>query len=262
MIKKNKKASWFVDNLGQMILMAIGIAVAFYFIWAYILHGGAPAIAQLQQCGSLTGNNGECKETCDKNLEYEFPDIGCKGLENKCCVPKEESINDLNLPSGYGGNTEYDFSIKSFEIDIDNVPSECTTSSSDSTVIGCPQNSNINLPVKVEAINIGTGEIEVYVAPMIIIGGDSNKLSIANLETPIDKKTIAGKVSGSSASEEVILATIKITTTESNSEEKYLEIYPYLICSTDNCKKTDSSKNRGIKVTDSSKIIRVKFVSN
>ncbi len=253
MIKHNKKASWFVDNLGQMILMAVGLGIGFYFLWAYVLHGGGDSIAKLQECGSLTGNNGACKEACDKSIEYEFPDIGCKGLANKCCVLKDDNINELNLPTGYGGSDKYNFRVNTFEIDtVQAKGCEFTINRAE-----CPKDIEIKIPVKISVTNIGTQTVSIYAEPLRVIADNSAKTkTVINTKTPI---TIDGKINDMT-SDGVIETTITISVEDSNIEEKYLRIYPYVKCDTELCKKDGGdSKNRGVMVTDNAKSILVKF---
>ncbi|MGV8086319.1 MAG: hypothetical protein ACP5N1_01685 [Candidatus Woesearchaeota archaeon] len=252
--KKNKKGSWFVDNIGQLILMAIGIGVGIYFIWAYILHGGGGSLGELQKCGALTGNNGLCKETCDRSTELELPNVGCKGLANKCCVLKDDNINSLRLPEIYGGTENYRFSINSFEIRDVGV-SGCVIKGPQR--IDCNKGKEVILPIKIVVSNTGLKEVTVYAEPVIVIADNTNNIRypVVNPKEPI---TIAG-ATYIAPSDAIIETTILIKEDDSKLEEAYLKIYPYVSCKTTECLK-DGGDIRGIMTNDESQAITVAFI--
>jgi len=256
--KTNKKASWFVDNLGQLILMAIGIGVGIYFIWAYVLHGGGGTLNELQKCGSLTGNNGLCKETCDKALELELPNVGCKGLANKCCIPKDDNVNGIVLPAGYGGNDKYNFNIDSFYIDTNKGQVEGCEVTIDASRIDCTKGKEIKLPVIITISPTGTWPASIVAEPLIVLADNPNNVKNAVINPKTDTP-IAGKVAGV-VDVTTIETTITISATDSKLEDAYLKIYPYITCYTQQCKSDGGdTKGRGVKVSGETLPIVVTF---
>lgn len=245
-----KKGSWFVDNLGQMVLMAIGLGVGIYLIWAYVLHGGGDSINAAQQCGTLTTNNGECKESCDPILELEFPDLGCKGLTNKCCVVKDPDSGDVILPSGYGGDSTYDFEVVS--IAFGTTPG-CTRDPRNQKVAICPPNRQYSIPVTIIVRNTKTNIVPmVYADPAVVINGNGD-----NIRKP---GTYTGKVGAQIPVNGQATVTTNIVVSVSDAKvNNYWDVYPYAICTDKLCKATDS-QSRGIMSMNGNDFVTIKFI--
>lgn len=261
--KVHKKGSWIVDHLGEFIVMAIVVGVLMYIAWSYLLHGAGSQLTALQKCGALTGNSGVCKETCDSKVELELPNVGCKGLENKCCVLKDENIDDLGLPDGYGiPNDLYNFNIESFYIDTSQTIEGCTIGLT-AWRIDCKIGTEIQLPVGMDIINYGTKPVSVYAEPWIVIAGNGRN-SVSAVTSPSAKDNPIDIDGGSIDSGSVgkITTNIVISSSYSNLENKYLQIYPYATCSTEECQKGGQDpKLQGLKVTGSGsgKVITITF---
>ena len=261
--KTNKKGSWFVDNLGQMVLVAIGIGVGIYLIWAYVLHGGGDSINSLQQCGALTGNKGQCKESCDTSLELELPNVGCKGITNKCCVAKDEGITDTVLPSGYGGTGALDFKVDSIIISGTTAPTGCEFDSknSDGTInyksMICTPGNKIRIPVEIAVSNTGTGKdpMTVFADPAIIINDNGDSLRGPGIYTGKSSVIISSDASKNTGK---ITTNVDISVVDSK-EGYYWKIYPYAKCTTTECKKTDT-RSRGVLNLNRNDFIMVKFI--
>jgi len=251
MIKRkrtNKKGNWFVENLGEIVLTAIGIGIGIYFLWAYVLHGGGDSIHTLQQCGSLTGNKGQCKETCDTSIELELPNIGCSGVANKCCILKDDNMNDVILPTGYGQSDKYDFSITLMNMDV---PKGCKMDTA--TSMKCVQGNELTTTITITVSNTGAETVTVKADPVIVLNDNGDNVREGNyLGKPVDIKT---------KTDAKLTTDIKISSDEAKANT-YWNIYPYALCDTQVCKDADTS-SRGIyrKDATNSMVLTIKFVN-
>lgn len=253
--RTNKKGNWFVENLGQIVLTSIGIGIGIYFLWAYVLHGGGDSVRNLQQCGSITGNKGECKETCDKSLELELPNVGCSGVTNNCCVLKDDNMNDVILPTGYGGDNKYNFAILSIGImggEKGITGSGCSFDNRALTSMKCVAGQGITIPVYINIKQTGTELVTVRADPVIVMNdnGDSVKEHKYTGATVVDM-----------TKDPVQLITNIVITSSEAKPNTYWEIYPYATCVTKGCRDSDTS-SRGIyrKDATNSMILTIKFI--
>jgi hypothetical protein len=259
-INRNKKGNFLTDNIGSFLLALAVAMVGLYLIWAYILHGGGTGLAAAQKCGALTGSRGECKMACDANIEVEFENIGCGGKDNKCCVLKDENIRDVMLPSGYGGNNDYNFDVTAIRLAAQpGVPNGCEveqspTGPNDKSIL-CKPKLNYKITVEIDVENTGTEELTVSAVPVVVIGGNADLVKPSG--TYVGKEETLPSGGGTTK----VYADISISSTDSK-ENNYLKIYPYVKCETRRCKKSDE-KSRGILdtvPTDSEEVITLKFV--
>jgi len=254
--RTNKKGNWFVENLGEIVLTAIGIGIGIYFLWAYVLHGAGSSAGNLQQCGSITGNKGACKETCDKSIELELPNVGCSGVANKCCVLKDDNMNDVILPTGYGGNGKYNFEIIGMGIQKGEAGIKaigCKPTNKALTTIKCKAGQDVTVPIYINIGQKGTEQVTVKADPVIVIDDNGDNIR-------------AGKYTGATAVDLTkdpvqLLTDVRITSTEAKSND-YWKIYPYATCTTQGCKDSDTSQSRGIYKKDAtnSNMLTIEFV--
>ncbi|MGV8141298.1 MAG: hypothetical protein ACP5NW_02565 [Candidatus Woesearchaeota archaeon] len=253
-MKKRKKGSWFVDNLGHLILMAICLGIGIYMVWAYILHGPSSSIDSAQKCGALTLNSGTCKETCDLSIEFELPDVGCEGVANKCCVIKDENMRDLLLPSGYGGDTRYDFEVISIELGTP--PAGCRADvNNPRAAMSCTPGRAYTMPIVITIRNTGTSAMtgRVYADPLVVINGNGDNIRGPGRYNTGTGSTLA--VGGTAR----LNANVAATASDAKLND-YWDIYPYASCVDRICRDTDSN-SRGILSTNSDVYVTVKFVN-
>jgi hypothetical protein len=252
-----KKGSWFIDNLGQLILMALALAVGIYMLWAYVLHGGTDSFKSAQTCGVLTGNAGECRETCDPTLELELPDVGCEGITNKCCVRKDENMGDVMLPSGYGGSPVgglYNFEVVS--ISFGTKPTACSFDPRDGKVLICPPNNAYTIPVNIGVTNIGTSAItQVFADPVVVINGNGDNIRGPGRYAGTPKQLIRG-----TTTIQTFTANVRVDANDAKLNY-YWNVYPYASCTTTECKSTDTAQSRGIMSMNGDTYLTVKFLS-
>jgi len=251
--RTNKKGNWFVENLGQIVLAAIGIGIGIYFLWAYVLHGGGDTTKTLQTCGALTGSQGQCKEACDKNLELELPNVGCSGVANICCVLKDTGNGDVILPTGYGQSEKYDFSVGAIAVDKTTaIQKGCQIMNGDSSSVRCTAGNDINIPIIITVTNTGTEKVNVFADPVIVI--------MDNADTVKENKFIGTRTDIAAKATVNLVTTIKISAADAKSNS-YWEIYPYAKCDTSYCQGADLS-SRGIYRKDPTNhnVLTIKFV--
>jgi hypothetical protein len=255
--RRNKRGNWFVENLGQIVLTAIGIGIGIYFLWAYVLHGAGSSVNALQQCGSITGNKGECKESCDKSIELELPNVGCKGASNKCCVLKDDNMNDVILPTGYGGDDKYNFGILNIGIKDGEqgiTAAGCKPDNKALTIIKCRAGQGVTIPVYININQIGKETVVVRADPVVVINdnGDSVK-----------EHKYVGTTAANLAKDPVQLLTEIVVASTDAKPNTYWEIYPYATCVSQGCKDSDKSQSRGIYKKDptNSNVLTIKFVN-
>jgi len=250
----NKKGVMW-DDIKNAVLAALAIGVGIYLIWAFLLHGAGTSAGALQKCGALTGSKGECKELCNTATELTFENVGCTGVANKCCVRKAENMNDVILPSGYGGNSEYDFKVISIDFDSSlGLPAGCQPDSNvASKTIICTPNGRYSIPVVIQIKNVNRA-VEVYADPVVVINGNGDNMKklgtyVGKVPLKLDAITLTGEAK----------TTIEVGAGES-TENDYWEVYPYAICITNECKKTDSSKSNGILSMNNNDLVTIKFI--
>jgi hypothetical protein len=250
------KGSWFIDNLGHLILMAIAVGVGIYLMWAFVLHGGGDTFNAVQKCEALTLGSGECKESCDSTLELEFPDAGgCKGITNKCCIRKDENAGDVILPSGYGGDNTHDFEVVS--IRFGTRPNNCQLDTRNpDTVMICTPNNLYSIPVSIVVQNTGTNAIpRVYADPVAVMNGNGD-----NIRGPGRYNTGTGMMLPVTGTKTVTVTTSVGIAASDAKPNYYWDIYPYASCTDTVCRSTDSN-SRGILSMNGDRFVTVKFVS-
>jgi hypothetical protein len=245
----NKKGVMWSD-IKDAILTAIVIAIGIYIIWAYFLHGGVKNVDTLQKCGSLTGNNGLCKESCD-STEMAFENLGCTGAKNICCVAKNKNMDDVVLPSGYGGNTQYDFKVT--KIEFGEPPDGCTFEKSAIDTIICKPGSAYQIPVIITITNLNRA-VEVYADPIAVINGNGDTVKGTGTFSGTEPAKLSTKGETSKVSSEIII------TAKESIDNNYWEIYPYARCITTECRKTDTSGSRGIMSMNNNELVTIKFI--
>jgi hypothetical protein len=248
----NKKGNFLTDNIGSFLLALAVALIGLYLIWAYILHGGGDSIGAAQKCGAITGSRGECKLSCDVNLEMEFENMGCEKRE-RCCVLIDADIRDVILPSGYGGNTEYDFDIESISVNLPECQEESGSQNGNSWI--CAPRRSYKIPVQIEVINTGNNNIKASAVPVVVVSGNSD------LVKPVGTYTGKEEDIGSGGAG-TLFVEVGITSNDAK-DGNYITIYPYAKCETRQCKRTDE-RSRGIleKMPDGSdEFIIIKFVS-
>ena len=221
-------------------MWAVGIAIGIYLIWAYVLHGGGDTIGKLQQCGALTGNKGECKETCDSTLEAEFPDVGCKGVANKCCVARNQDMSDVMLPSSYGGNNNIDFEVQSITLNsvVNLNTCEKEDPTSDKSWI-CTPNNPVSLDIDILVKNTKSQTIEVYADPVVVINDNGDSIRGPGRYTGT---VSSGPITAGNTAE--VSTTVLISANDATNGF-YIKVYPYAVCTTKECKVADS-RGRGV----------------
>ncbi|HYD03030.1 MAG TPA: hypothetical protein VEC16_01910 [Alphaproteobacteria bacterium] len=247
--RKNRKGNVVTDNMANLILMAVIIGIGIYFLWAYVLHGAGDSIDAVQQCGALTGSKGVCKESCDLSAELEFTNLGCKGIANKCCIPKNENMDDVILPAGYGGNTEYDFEVIS--IDFDSVGS-CKKDPDNNGIILCEPGEEHEVVVIIDVKNI-YGETLTYGDAVVVINGNAKNIRGPGRYTGPSIKFTTGKT-------DRLRVNLEISAADAKNND-YWTIYPYATCTTAECKSTDTGRARGILSSNDDDSVTIKFTN-
>jgi len=253
----HKKGVW--SDIKEAVLAIAILCACLYLVWAYILHGIVPTQNTLQQCTALTGNGGQCKSICDES-EMAFQGLGCTGKNNICCVRKNQNANDVMLPSGYGGDTNYDFEVTSIDFGI--LPSGCSPDANGNAVgntVICDPNRPYQIPIQIKVINLYKS-IDVYANPVIVINGNGDNILVGKYPGPKVKLTAASTttpISGD-ATEQTLTTTISVAAAQTAKDE-YLEIYAYATCDLTVCKKTDDPAMRGIFNTNSKAVLTVSF---
>jgi hypothetical protein len=248
--KRNRKGNVVTDNMANLILMAVVIGIGIYFLWAYVLHGAGDSINAVQQCGALTGSKGTCKETCDLSAELEFTNLGCKGIANKCCIPKNENMDDVILPAGYGGDTDFDFAVQS--IDFNSIGT-CTNDPNNNGIILCEPGKEHVVIVAISVKNL-YGKTEPNGDAVVVINGNAK-----NIRGP-------GKYTGPSstlASGETNIFTVRLDISAADAKSNdYWTIYPFASCTSADCKSTDTGRARGILSSNEDSFVTIKFTNN
>jgi hypothetical protein len=268
----HKKGVW--SDIKEAVLAIAILCACLYLVWAYILHGIVPTQNTLQQCSALTGNGGVCKAQCDSTAEVAFPGLGCKGKTSLCCVKKNENMNDVILPSGYGGDTNYDFEVLSIDF-VNPLPTGCQPDLADDATgktIMCTPNRPYTISIQITIKNLYK-PIDVYANPVVVLNGNGDNIIVgkfpgakitlktASTVTPeiptADNENAITPIPGE-APEQIVTTNIKVTT-DQTSENEFIDIYPYVMCDSAVCKKTDDPAMRGILNTNYKAMITVNF---
>jgi len=252
MIKTNKKGFTFVPETAMgWVLVIFVAAVLMGGIWIFIIHGSFNTIKTTTQCGTLMGIKGECRITCDPNLEIESPIGGCKGKASKCCVRKEENMNDVILPTPYGGSQDYDFKVTDIAIKIP-LPSGCRVTAVDKSYV-CDPNTRYIIPIDITVQNVNKG-VEVYADPVVVINGNGDNIRKPGTYTGTVKASL-----NSAGDTKIVSTKIEIAPNDA-IPNYYWEIYPYAKCMTQNCRNTDPGTD-GILSADQKDFITITFES-
>jgi hypothetical protein len=245
----NKKGLW--SDIKSAIFTGITIGVGVYLIWAFVLHGGGNTVNALKSCKSLTGSGGQCKSSCDSTLEYSLENVGCSGVNNICCIRKNENQGDVILPSGYGGDPDYDFKV--LDIDFDPLPPGCSPEKNTaSKTIICKPNMRYSIPVVISIRNVNK-PVEVYADPVVVINGNGDMIRKPGTYTGTAQLALATK-----DEEGDVRTHIEVDASESKDND-YWEVYPYARCISINCRKTDSASN-GILSMNVNDLVTIKFI--